>query len=628
MTKLELLAPARNAETAIEAVKHGADAVYIGALSHGARANATNSLDDISRVVAFAHPYRARVYATINTLVYDDELASVRDLVCRLFDVGVDALIVQDMSLLEMDIPPIALHASTQCDIRTSQKARFLADAGFSQLVLPRELSLREIEAIRDAVDVPLETFVHGALCVSYSGDCRASLMATGRSANRGECAQMCRLPYDLIDGRGKRVLQGKHLLSLRDMNRSMYIAEMAAAGISSFKIEGRLKDVAYVKETVAYYSKLMDALVESDPGRYARASAGRSCVSFVPDPANAFNRGFTDYFLTSVQPDAGSMVNMDSPKSVGRPVATVGVASRGNRITVRADYPLHNGDGLSYFDRDGLLRGFRVNRVEGSTVYAASAVDLSKGTLLYRSRDAEHDRLLAGDTAERKIDIEVTLRSVGTEVLVADATDERGCRVSVTHACALQTARTPQADRHRAELSKTGDTIYNVSVVNDSIPDVFVPASVLSALRRKLVETLDRCARATYSYDYRRADIAGRCFKPTLEADDNVANRLAQKFYERHGAHTASWALEVSDRGGLAAPVRVMATRYCLRRELGACLKTPGAKNMPGPLAIEGHNIRFDLDFDCKSCRMNVIYIPDCSRRNKTGAATRQGRI
>ena len=338
--------------------------------------------------------------------------------------------------------------------------------------------------------------------------------------------------------------------------------------------------------------------------------------------------RGFTDYFLTSTQPDAGSMANMDSPKSVGRPVATVGVASRGNRITVKADHPLHNGDGLSYYDRDGQLRGFRVNRVEGSTAYAASSVDLSKGTLLYRSRDAEHDRLLAGDTARRKIDVKVTLRSDGLDILVADAADERGCSVSVTHVCALQTARTPQADRHQAELSKTGDTIYTVSWVDDHVPDVFVPASVLSALRRGFVDALDRCARTTYPYDYRRADSAGRCFKPTLEADDNVSNRLAQKFYERHGACTVSRALEVSDRGGFAAPVRVMTTRYCLRRELGACLKTSGAKNLSGPLAIEGHNIRFDLDFDCKSCRMNVIYMPDCSRRNKTGAATRQGRI
>lgn len=534
------------------------------------------------------------------------------DLVCRLYDIGVDALIVQDMSLLEMDIPPIALHASTQCDIRTPQKARFLADAGFSQLVLPRELTIKEIEAIRDAVDVPLEAFVHGALCVSYSGDCRASLLATGRSANRGECAQMCRLPYDLIDGHGKRILQGKHLLSLRDMNRSLHVGEMAAAGISSFKIEGRLKDVAYVKETVAYYSRLIDELVGSNPERYERASAGRAQVSFVPNPANAFNRGFTDYFISSSQPEAGSMVNMDSPKSIGQPVATVGVASRGNRITVKADRPLHNGDGLGYYDRSGQLQGFRVNRVEGATVYAASAVDLPKGTLLYRSRDVEHDRLLAAETATRKIDVSITLRAIDADRLVADAVDSRGCRVSVARGYELQTARTPQSQRHITELSKTGDTIYNVRSVDDRIQNVFIPASVLSALRRDLIDALEHCAHATYSYDYRRGDRAGACFKHTLVSDDNVANRLAQRFYERHGAQAVARALEVSEKGRLTEPVRVMTTRYCLRRELGACLKTPQAKKLTGPLAIEGRDIRFELDFDCKDCRMNVIYTPD----------------
>lgn len=617
MTKLELLAPARNAEIAIEAIRHGADAVYIGAPSHGARANATNSLEDIRRVVAFAHPYRARVYVTVNTLVYDDELSSVRNLVDSLYDAGVDALIVQDMSLLEMELPPIALHASTQCDIRTPEKARFLADAGFSQLVLPRELTLTEIRAIHEAVDVPLEAFVHGALCVSYSGDCRASLLATGRSANRGACAQMCRLPYDLIDGQGNRVLRGKHLLSLRDMNRSLHIAEMVEAGISSFKIEGRLKDMAYVKETVAYYSQVLDRLVEAAPERYERSSAGRVSHTFTPNPENAFNRGFTDYFLTDEQPQASSLANFDSPKSVGQPVATVGVSSRGCRVTVKASATLHNGDGIGYFDRNGELQGFRVNRVEGSTLIAASPVEIPKGTLLYRSRDIEHDRMLAGTTARRTIGLNVALRAPTPDRIVADGTDGRGCRVTVTHSCELQPARTPQGERHKMELSKTGDTIYEVVAVDDRIPDSFIAASALTALRRKLIEGLDRCAEATYSYDYRRMDKANGCFKSELLADDNVANHLARRFYERHGAEVKACALEVdSGVGDMATPVRVMTTRYCLRRELGACLKTAGGKRLLGPLAIESRDIRFDLDFDCRSCRMNVLYTPPRRRR------------
>ena len=617
MTKLELLAPARNAEIAIEAIRHGADAVYIGAPSHGARANATNSLEDIRRVVAFAHPYRARVYVTVNTLVYDDELADVKALVGSLYEAGVDALIVQDMSLLEMDLPPIALHASTQCDIRTPEKARFLADAGFSQLVLPRELMLSEIRAIHAAIDVPLEAFVHGALCVSYSGDCRASLLATGRSANRGECAQMCRLPYDLIDGCGNRVLRGKHLLSLRDMNRSRHIAEMADAGISSFKIEGRLKDASYVKEVVAHYSGILDSLVEANPGRYERSSAGQTRHLFAPNPENAFNRGFTDYFLTDPQPKASSLANFDSPKSIGQPVATVGVSSRGCRVTVKATKPLHNGDGIGYYDRNGVLQGFRVNRVEGSTLIAAAPVEIPKGTLLYRSRDAERDKMLAGETSKRVIGLTVTLRASAAGMIVADGEDARGCRVTVAYPCELQEARTPQLDRHKAEMSKTGDTPYEVITVDDRIPDSFVAASVLTALRRKLIEALDRCAGATYPYDYRKADESPRCFKPVLKSDDNIANRMARRFYERHGAKVDACALEVARKDDIGdSPIRVMTTRYCLRRELGACLKTPDGKKLAGPLAIESRDIHFDLDFDCKSCRMHVMYTPQRRRR------------
>lgn len=304
MTPLELLAPARDAMTAIEAVRHGADAVYIGASSHGARVSAANPVADIARVVEEAHKFRARVYVTLNTLVYDEELTTVQRLVSELYRVGVDALIVQDLALLRLDIPPIALHASTQCDIRTPRKARFLADAGFSQLVLPRELSLDEIAAIHAAVpDTPLEAFVHGALCVSYSGDCQASLLTTGRSANRGECAQICRLPFDLVDGDGRVRMRGKHLLSLRDLNRLGHLAEMAAAGVSSFKIEGRLKDTAYVKETVAAYRWAVDDVIAENPERYCRSSFGAVQLAFTPDVGKAFNRGFTPYFLRDTQP-------------------------------------------------------------------------------------------------------------------------------------------------------------------------------------------------------------------------------------------------------------------------------------------------------------------------------------
>ena len=338
MRELELLAPAANAEIAIEAILHGADAVYIGPPSHGARKAASNSLEDIKKVVDFAHQYRARVYATVNTIIYENELTGVEELIRKLYIIGVDAIIVQDMGILRMDLPPIALHASTQCDTRTVEKARFLEDVGFSQIVLARELTLEEIRKIHESVDVPLECFVHGALCVSYSGRCHASQAVKGRSANRGACAQICRLPFTLSDAKGEVLIKDKHLLSLKDFNLSENIEDLIEAGVSSFKIEGRLKEVGYVKNVVAYYRKKIDAVIDKYPDMYRRSSFGYSKVDFTPQLDKSFNRGFTTYFLHNRRPDAISSPN--TPKSMGEIINDVN--------------QLNNGDGISFFNTKG----------------------------------------------------------------------------------------------------------------------------------------------------------------------------------------------------------------------------------------------------------------------------------
>lgn len=610
-TPLELLAPARNADTAIAAVLAGADAVYIGASSHGARRAAANSVSDIARVADIAHKYNAKVYATVNTIIYDDELAGVERLVGELYRAGVDALIVQDMALLRMDIPPIELHASTQCDIRDAAKARFLADVGFSRLVLARELSLAEIAEIHEAVPgTPLEAFVHGALCVSYSGDCRASYSITGRSANRGECAQICRLPFDLVDAGGRVLVGGKHLLSLRDLNRSAVLGEMAAAGVSSFKIEGRLKDEAYVKNTVGAYSRFLDRLVGESGGRYVRQSCGESRLGFNPSLDKSFNRGFTPYFLSGKAPAKG-MASMSSPKAIGLKVGRVEKCGP-KMITARLDVPLSNGDGLGYFNKAGIFTGFRLNRVEGDRLFPASPQTIAPGTVLYRNRDKEFDDKISAAKTTRLVKADMALRVVSDERIVLEMTDERGCSASVAMTVpAMQRAVTPQEGPRRRILDKLGGTVYRSGRIIDLAGDYFIPASALASLRRDCVEALDRAARTTYSYSYRLPeDMSARLPQgEILSVHDNVANRLAREFYLSHGAVALATAIEV-DGGGECADAPVMTTRYCLRRELGKCLKYPEGKEWKGPLCLVSGQTRLRLDFDCRACRMNVYHV------------------
>lgn len=608
---LELLAPARDAATAIEAIKHGADAVYIGAPAFGARAAAVNSLDDIKRVVDFAHTFDAKVYATVNTILYDNELEDARQMVGELYRGGVDALIVQDMSLLRLDLPPIALHASTQCDTRDAAKARFLERAGFSQIVVAREMTIEEMRRVCDAVTVPVEAFVHGALCVSYSGDCQASCITRGRSANRGECAQLCRLPYDLVDGNGNTLIGGRHLLSLRDLDRSTHLAAMADAGISSFKIEGRLKPVAYVKNVVAYYRKAIDRLIAEHPGRYCRASAGDVEVRFTPSLAKSFNRGFTPYFTDDARPD-GKMASFATPKSLGEKVGRVH-AVRGNMIEARLQTTLANGDGLCFIDHDGDFHGFRLNRVEGNRLYPASPVALQPGVELYRNKDKRFDDLLASDTATRTIPVAMTLRPTPSGIAL-DLRDGRGHSATATLDGTFDTARTSQEDARHRTLAKLGDTPYRLTTLDDTIGSLFIPASQLADLRRRATSALDTAHRATYRYTYRRPEDTTVPSPATLTYHDNVANRVAEEFYRSHGTQSIEPALEVGHAQAAAKQQPtgtervVMTTRYCLRRETGHCLKTPAGRQWPHDLYLINGSTRFRLHFDCPNCRMQLL--------------------
>lgn len=609
-TPLELLAPARTADTAIAAVTAGADAVYIGASSHGARRAAANSVAEIGRAAEFAHRFGARIYATVNTIVYDDEIRSVERLVGELYRAGVDALIVQDMALLRMDLPPIELHASTQCDIRDVAKARFLADAGFSRLVLARELSLKEIAEIHAAVpQTPLEAFIHGALCVSYSGDCRASFVTTGRSANRGECAQICRLPFDLVDGSGRQLVSGRHLLSLRDLNRSSVMPELAGAGVTSFKIEGRLKDDAYVKNTVGAYSRILDRLVSESGGRYVRQSAGSVSLGFSPSLEKSFNRGFTPYFLTGRAPAKG-MASMASPKAIGQKIGTV-TACNAKFITARLDAPLANGDGLGFFTLAGAFTGFRLNRADGNRLFPASPQTIPAGTALYRNRDKNFDDQITAAKTRRTLAVDMSLHLRLPDRLMLEMTDERGVSASVvtTLDSPLQTAVTPQAAPRRKILDKLGATVYHAGRIVDLAGDYFIPASALASLRRDCVEALERASRMTYSYSYRLPEKpdAGLPQGSVLTVHDNVANRLAREFYSDHGASAIGSAVET---GGDNSQAPVMTTRYCLRRELGKCLREPSGKEWKGPLTLISGPVRLRADFDCQACRMNLYHV------------------
>ena len=600
--RIELLAPAKNLECGIEAINHGADAVYIGAPKFGARAAAVNSLEDIAALVEYAHLYNVRIYVTVNTILKEEELKETEEMIRELYRIGVDALIVQDMAITKLELPPIPLHASTQMDNRTVDKVKFLRDAGFRQVVLARELSLREIGKIHEACpDIPLEVFVHGALCVSYSGQCYVSQACFGRSANRGECAQFCRLPFSLVDVEGKTIVKDKHLLSLKDLNQSEELEALLDAGASSLKIEGRLKDVSYVKNVTAAYRQKLDAIFARRK-EYTRASSGKCHFDFKPQLDKSFSRGFTHYFLHGRRKD---IFSFDTPKSLGEEMGTM-KESRGNYLTVAGVKSFNNGDGVCYLDEQGRLQGFRINRVDGNKLYPQEMPRIKPRTMLYRNFDQEFERVLARKSSERKIAVCILLaeNNFGFSLTMTDEDDN-----SVTLALPRdrEPARTPQADNLKNQLAKLGNTPFEAERIDiDFSENWFIPASVLAELRRQLVEQLIMARKVNYHRELAVWKPTTHTFpQQTLSYLGNVMNTRAASFYQDHGVKEVAPAYEKQ-------PVEdavLMFCKHCLRYSMGWCpIHQRERSPYKEPYYLVGTDgKKFRLSFDCKNCQMKV---------------------
>ena len=635
MKKIELLSPAKNLEVGIAAINHGADAVYIGGPSFGAREKVGNSIEDIERLCNHAAMYDAKVYVTLNTLLFDNELELARKIAWDCYNAGVDALIVQDMALLMMDMPPIALHASTQCNNTTAEKVKFLEDVGFKQVVLARELSINEIKEIRSKTTVPLEFFVHGALCVSYSGQCYLSHVIGRRSANRGACAQPCRLKWNLEDENGNMLIANRHLLSLRDMNNSKNLEELIDAGITSFKIEGRLKDADYVKNTTAFYRQALDEIIAIRPD-LSRSSKGVSTPSFIPNLEKSFNRGFTDYFIH------GRQKNIDAPftpKSMGEHIGEI-TKIDGKRLTVhlKDGITLHNGDGLCFLDENNELQGFNVNGVEGNAILCSKEMsplpavgrhDVKKTVISSGAKDfstplrsARNDKLYRNFDIVWQKSVENSLdnRKIAINLEFSDTTD--GFRLSsgnvgITLQCQKDIAKNPEKalETIRTKLSQWGGTkfvVENIDIQLDTI--YFVPASVLGEMKRQLVTKLEQ----TLVENHRRPAVETvrkpspneTGSGPSIQRDNlsyfaNVTNSLSRKFYEKFGVTHIDDGLEKSMQDG---EITVMTTKHCIRYANGMCAKETGKPATS--LYISNERGRFRLDFDCKNCCMKVVNI------------------
>ncbi|AIR01589.1 TPA: U32 family peptidase [Pluralibacter gergoviae] len=613
-SSLELLSPARDTAIAREAILHGADAVYIGGPGFGARHNASNSLSDIAALVPFAHRFGAKIFITLNTILHDDELEPAQKLITDLYEAGVDALIVQDMGVLELDLPPIELHASTQCDIRSVEKAKFLADVGFSQIVLARELNLQQIQAIHQATDATIEFFIHGALCVAYSGQCNISHAQTGRSANRGDCSQACRLPYTLKDDQGRVVAYEKHLLSMKDNDQTANLGALIDAGVRSFKIEGRYKDMSYVKNITAHYRQMLDAIIE-ERGDLTRASAGRTEHFFIPSTDKTFHRGSTDYFVNARKGDIGAF---DSPKFIGLPVGEVLKVAK-DHLDVEVSEPLANGDGLNVMIKREVV-GFRANTVEktGQNRYRVwpneMPADLHKARphqALNRNLDHNWQQALLKTSSERRIAVDIALGG-WQEQLVLTLTSEDGVTVTHTLEGDFAEASNPEkaAGSLRDGVAKLGQTLYYPRAVEVTLPGLFVPNSQLNQLRREAVELLDAARLAAYQRGSRRPVATPAPVYPDTHLSflANVYNHKAREFYHRYGVQLIDAAYEAHEEKG---DVPVMITKHCLRFAFNLCPKQAKGsikswKATPMQL-INGDEV-LTLKFDCRPCEMHVI--------------------
>ncbi len=602
-TGIELLAPARNLEYGRTAVDFGADAVYIGGPAFGARSAVPNSMEEIGKLAQYAHRFGAKVYLAINTVLYDGELKKAERLARDAWNAGVDALIVQDMAFMEMDLPPVPLHASTQTFNLDPEKIVFLENAGFSRVVLERAAGLADIHNIRSRTGVELEAFIHGAICVSYSGQCYMSHAIAGRSGNRGECLQPCRWDYDLYH-EGKKIVEGKHLLSVGDLNMTGELDRMVEAGITSFKIEGRLKDLAYLKNTVSHYRRVLDRIIGANPG-LRRTSSGESGTVFEPDPVRTFSRVATTYYFTDRRNRVGSF---DSPKSTGEPLGVVKEAGK-NYFILQSARPLNNGDGICFIGSGGVMTGTHINRTEGERIFPNRMDGIRRGTVVSRNYDHAFVRSVEKATARRTLPIEAEFYVRGGDLTLA-LRDADGITASATVSGPFETASKPErmAETLETNLKKTGESPYRIAelVVRWEKEPLFVPASVLNRLRREALENLDARRLKGYRRKERKKTVAqARYPAETLDFTANVTNRLAERFYRQRGVETIESGFErLPDPEGR----EVMRTRYCIRRETDCCLKNHPAR-CPGKLRLGNKNHIFDLAFDCVRCEMSVIY-------------------
>lgn len=605
---IELLAPARDADTALAAIDHGADAVYMGGPAFSARYAAGNPVEDIARAADYAHRYRARLYITLNTILRDDELDEAEKMIREVCAAGADALIVQDMAVLEMDLPPVELHASTQAHIDSPQKAEFLHRAGFSRVVVARELSAAQIRQVAENTGAEIEAFVHGALCVSYSGQCYLSQAMAGRSANRGRCAQVCRMPFEVLSPEGRVIKSASHVLSLKDMNRSQALETLIDAGVSSLKIEGRLKDRAYVKNITAYYRRRLDRILERRPD-LRRSSDGTTALTFRPDPERSFNRGFTDYLLSGRRTE--DLSNPSTPKSLGQPAGKV-LSADEHSLTTDSSLTFAPGDGFVVLrqGQSGVVEGFSINRAQGGRLFPERMPKVRPGDRLMRNSDAAFARTLAGCSAQRKVGVDLTLEETPQGILLS-IRDESGFLGESRRDIELPASQTPQRERIEAALGKLGGTVFEARTIAVRFSgERFVPLSLVSALRREAVEALCR-ARLRQVQDDRQ--YARREHPPLPQGTPtdyrlNVSNRLARRFYRRCGAGDVAPAYEQVKVAG----ARLAVCRHCVKYSLGLCPRHSGgsAKDLPF-LVLRSPGLTLRAEFDCAQCRMELFRMP-----------------
>jgi len=613
MRRIELLCPAKNIQTAKSAILCGADAVYIGANAFGARYVASNPTDEIAELCDFAHLYGCRVCITLNTILHDDEIPQAIDLAKKLYDVGVDSLIIQDLGLLECGLPPMPLQASTQCHTTTTEKAKFLEACGFGTIVLARELSLEQIKEISQALkpDTRIECFVHGALCVSYSGQCRLSYAIGGRSGNRGECAQPCRMKYELYDADENEIAPPAHYLSLRDMNRSQSVGEMLDAGVDIFKIEGRLKDENYVKNTTAYYRKILDKEIESR--NLKRASFGKSEIDFQPDPNKTFTRTFCEYHLHGTQKNCASF---DTPKAKGEFIGFAKKTFPNGFILPNATAILSNGDGLVFEDKENSF-GCAVRKIEGDKVYLGHPNDkiiVRANSKIFRNKNVKFESELEKQIV-RKMDVEISVSSAENATLFSVKTlDERAIEASVKNTDITNAQNENRAiETLKQNLAKLGQTPFvakNIFVNSKNVP--FLPVSKINAIRRELIDALTKNILDSYKQSQRQYIAPQPNFDittDTIQSDElaNVLNSYAEKFYKKFGINISGRAVESTPKESLLGK-QVMQTKHCILRELNLCTKTSD-KKIKQPLILKNQSAYLHVYTDCKNCGMNIFY-------------------